>query len=219
MANSYLVTSSLHPLVAISPHYDDAVFSCGHLLAAVPPTTVVTVYTGCPACPDMLTDWDGRCGFNNAVQAIRTRSEENDIALSILQAEGMDLDFLDSQYLQTPPGNTDLLIDTLASTLSRLQPASVVFPLGLFHGDHIFVSDALITLSPRFETITWIAYEDIPYSRQDACVDARISELVQRDVLAAPFAVDQALGDSIMSGNIKKRAVTALFLSFPQRNN
>ncbi|PJX25966.1 hypothetical protein CAP48_08035 [Advenella sp. S44] len=46
------------PVLVISPHYDDAVFSCGELLAKIPSGMVMTVYTGVPEDGDVSTDWD-----------------------------------------------------------------------------------------------------------------------------------------------------------------
>lgn len=71
----------LGAIMVISPHFDDAVFSCGHLLAALPGSTVVTVCTALPEKPDILTDWDQRCGFSSAAQAMQARREENRAAL------------------------------------------------------------------------------------------------------------------------------------------
>src|SRR5690606_28443544 len=104
----------------------------------------VTVYTGLPRNPGILTDWDRRCGFASAADAMRARAMENNKVLTLLQASGVDLDFLDSQYASPADNGSDLLGDTLASTIARMQPSAVFFPLGLFHEDHIHVSDALI---------------------------------------------------------------------------
>lgn len=209
MENPVRATIDPCSIVVMSPHFDDAVFSCGQLLSAVSTPTVVTVFTACPTDGGMLTDWDERCGFADAANAMQARRAENDHALSVLQAKGIDLDFLDAQYPQIPHNNAELLIDTLASTVSQLQPSTVVFPLGLFHSDHIRVSDALITLSPRFDTIRWIAYEDIPYCRQTACVADRVTQLAQRNIQTIPISPHPATGVSSQLSDIKERAVNA----------
>lgn len=209
MENPVRATIDPYSIVVISPHFDDAVFSCGQLLSAVSAPTVVTVFTACPADGGMLTDWDGRCGFASAAKAMQGRRAENDQALSLLQAKGIDLDFLDAQYPQLPHNNAELLIDTLATTVSQLQPSTVIFPLGLFHSDHVRVSDALITLSPRFNTIRWIAYEDIPYCRQTGRVADRITQLAQRDIQMIPVSPDPATGVPGPSTAIKELAVNA----------
>src|SRR5436853_287558 len=57
--------SDLETMVAISPHLDDAVLSCGQLLAARPGSVVITVFAGMPRDGSQQTDWDRRCGFAN----------------------------------------------------------------------------------------------------------------------------------------------------------
>lgn len=194
------IARTLSPLIVLSPHYDDAVFSCGGLLAAVPGSTVVTVYTGLPKNADaMQTDWDRRCGFSSAREAMRCRADENREALAALRARGMDLDFLDSQYAHGALQGADLLGDTLAATLTRMHPAAVLFPLGLFHEDHIRISNVLLTICPRFPGIRWLAYEDIPYNKQAARVRKRIGELANRGIVAAALRLNGAGGDKSLA--------------------
>ncbi|CAM5452601.1 PIG-L family deacetylase [Eoetvoesiella caeni] len=183
------LASTMDPLVVVSPHYDDAVFSCGNLLALAPGSTVVTVYTGLPEKADILTDWDRRCGFSSARDAMQARALENRKALGLLHAAGIDLEFLDSQYARRRENGADLLSDTLASTITQIQPAAVFFPLGLFHEDHINVSDVLITICHRFPTIHWFVYEDIPYRQQSQRVVQRLSKLVESGVGPTPIHV------------------------------
>lgn len=186
--------SSLFPLVVVSPHYDDAVFSCGDLLAAAPRSTVVTVYTGSPSNPSIVTDWDQRCGFASAGEAMHARGAENRAALSLLQASGVDLEFLDSQYLQGGRSGSDLLGDALASTISQLQPTAVFSPLGLFHEDHIHVSRILTTICHRLPAIHWFAYADIPYCKQAERVRQRLGELADHGVYAVPLRIHMKAG-------------------------
>lgn len=178
-------------MVVVSPHYDDAVFSCGNLLWMLPGSTVVTVYSGLPEDLDLTTDWDRRCGFTNAAQAMAARADENRCALAALRAHGVDLAFLDSQYVpKTPRNGVDLLGDTLGATLARLQPATVFFPLGLFHEDHVMVSDTLLTTCHVFPTVRWFVYEDIPYSKRIDLTQQRLDHLAARGVAAQPFALE-----------------------------
>ena len=178
------------PLVIVSPHYDDAVFSCGHLLAAVPGSTVLTVCTGLPEDSEILTDWDERCGFRCAADAMRARAVENDEALALLSAKGMNLDFLDSQYDQRQKSLEQLLGDTLGASITQLQPASVCFPIGLFHEDHILISDVLMTICHHFSAINWYAYEDIPYCKRPEWVDQRLHVLSARGIAASPHHLE-----------------------------
>jgi len=44
-------------MLVVSPHLDDAVLSCGRLLAGRPGSVVATVFAGVPSRPDQCTDW------------------------------------------------------------------------------------------------------------------------------------------------------------------
>lgn len=182
------------PLVVISPHYDDAVFSCGHLLAATPGSTVVTVCTAAPDERAALTEWDERCGFACASEAMRTRAAENAEALALLGADGLDLNFLDCQYAPRLTNATELLSDSLGTTLTLLQPSTVCFPMGLFHDDHVLVSDALMIMCHHFPSINWLAYEDIPYRKNPEILRQRMDSLAARGVAATPFPVKTRAG-------------------------
>lgn len=188
------IASEIGPLLVVSPHYDDAVFSCGRLLDAVPGSTVITVCTAHPEDGSLLTDWDSRCGFSSADEAMRARAIENRNALAMLRARGVDLAFLDSQYLQAPRNSVDLLGDTLLATISEFQPASVFAPVGLFHADHVLVSDVLMSLEQRLAGIHWFAYADIPYCKQAERVQQRLAQLAQRGVHCEPFPLEMEAG-------------------------
>jgi Uncharacterized proteins, LmbE homologs len=200
--DSSVEPAALAPLVVVSPHYDDAVFSCGHLLAAVPRSTVVTVCTALPQDGNVLTDWDGRCGFSCASDAMRVRATENTEALTVLEAEGLDLNFLDAQYAATLSNAVDLLSDSLSATLTLLQPSTVCFPIGLFHEDHVMVSDVLMTICHHFPSIRWLAYEDIPYRKREAFLRQRMDQLTARGMAVTLTPID-------LASTHKERAVLA----------
>lgn len=180
-------SSASVPALVISPHYDDAVFSCGNLLAAQTGSVVATVCTAIPEKREILTDWDQRCGFTSAAHAMQTRSAENRLALAELGAHGVELSFLDSQYLHTPRTSFELLSDTLFSIIREYSPDSVFVPLGLFHADHLLVSDVALLLIPRLNELQWYAYADIPYNKDTDRIARRIAQLSQHGVLAEPY--------------------------------
>ena len=190
------------PVVVVSPHYDDAIFSCGELLSMLSTSTVLTVCTGVPENGAVSTDWDRRCGFSNARQAMQTRSLENVAALSVLDASGIDLGFLDSQYIDDTRMDSELLADTIALNIEQIKPSSVIFPLGLFHKDHIHISDTFVTICSRFPAINWLVYEDIPYRNQAGRVAERLAQLIERGVPIEPFGTE-------LAGDYKTRAVHA----------
>ena len=125
---------------------------------------------------------------------MRARAAENAEALKLLRANGIDLNFLDDQYATPLSNGTTLLSDSLSATLTLLQPAAVCFPVGLFHHDHILVSDVLMTICHHFPSITWIAYEEIPYRKRPETVSRRMDELAARGLAATPFALESTQG-------------------------
>ncbi len=173
-------------LVVISPHLDDAVFSCGSLLARRPGSTVVTVFTGVPEDASVLTQWDRDCGFTSAGQAMQERTKENRRALAALRAEDHALGLLDCQYLECPDAAMPQLTEALLSTLQDLSPDAVALPLGLFHGDHIRVSDAALLIWETWPEMAWFLYEDAPYRAQPGAVQQRLVQLHARGLVLTP---------------------------------
>src|SRR6185369_15623364 len=65
----------------VSPHFDDAVLSCGaNLLTGGPPATVLTVCGGAPAPGTPPSSWDWRCGFLDGHSAAVRRRQEDERA-------------------------------------------------------------------------------------------------------------------------------------------
>ncbi len=202
-ASDTVTRGNRNPVVVISPHLDDAVLSCGQLLAARPGSTVVTVFAGVPPRADELcTDWDRRCGFANAAAAIAARRAEDTRALALLRAKPLWLDFLDSQYGQTP--DRDELALTLQQALRDLAPDEVLIPLGLFHSDHLLVhaaADSVLRVPP---SLTLLAYEDVPYRGDQEVLQRRLAQLRA----AGAVCTEASLGSS-EHAVLKARAVDA----------
>lgn len=192
-------------VVAISPHFDDAVFSCGNWLATRPGSTVLTVYSGVPHSGTPLPDWDRRCGFERADQAMLARHEENRAAMAVLGARGLGLGLLDSQYGE-PGADTGRITGALAAALTTLRPDVVLAPLGLFHQDHLRASDAALVVWRLFREVldsTWLAYEEALYRRKPGLVQQRLAQLRGQRIRVTPLSGPQYLG------NRKTRAVAA----------
>jgi len=192
-------------VVVISPHFDDAVLSCGDWLAACPGSTVLTVYSGVPPSSTPLTDWDRRCGFQSAAQAMLARHEENRAAMEVLGARSLELGLLDDQYTRQPAG-PGRLTGMLATALTTLQPAVVLMPLGLFHRDHLRVSEAALTIWRLFERPLggrWLAYEEALYRRKPGLVQSRLAALRTQHIVATPIP------GPVYRGERKTRAVAA----------
>lgn len=188
-------------MVILSPHLDDAVFSCGGLLTSRPGGTVVTVFAGLPAAEAGPTDWDARCGFASGAVAMQARRDEDARALAMLDATPHWLDFLDAQYGQSPSPHQ--LGEALLDTLRTLDAAPVVLPMGLFHSDHLLVHEAALWALRRVLT-DWpvLLYEDVPYRRLDGLLQQRLQALAALGLVATPSAMAVSV-----DGPLKARAV------------
>ncbi|AKM32299.1 hypothetical protein AB870_22650 [Pandoraea faecigallinarum] len=175
--------------LVISPHLDDAVFSCGRLLASAPGAVVVTVFAGIPPDDVAAPPWDEAAGFASGNAAMQARRAEDRSALELLGAEPVWLPFLDRQYVE---GNTpDAIAPALKAVMDQYPERRVLSPLGLFHSDHALVFDAVWTLlNERAHALVgagpepdpgmaqlerWWFYEDMPYRRLSGLVGARIA--------------------------------------------
>lgn len=178
--------------VAISPHLDDAVFSCGDWLAAHPGTVVVTVFAGVPANVPAHTEWDARCGFTSAMQAITVRRAEDHAALEWLGCTASWLPFSDAQYGDTP--SRDALAAALDGALRGDRLDTLLMPIGLFHSDHLLVHAALRTLLPALRPAAVIAYEDVPYRSQPGLLQERLRSLAVDGIQCTPLPFDACPG-------------------------
>jgi LmbE family N-acetylglucosaminyl deacetylase len=180
-------------MVVISPHFDDAVFSCGHLLGASSGHQVITVCAGLPQDTAQRTDWDARCGFVNAEQAVLRRRDEDRLALRLLGAEPVWLPFTDSQYGQvvTEQDVCAALMPWLAQARRRQPDEEVLFPLGLFHSDHLLTHEASLRAVAALQpTPRLLAYEDAIYRDKPGLLQARLSVLASEGFRATPFLLN-----------------------------
>ncbi|VVE84563.1 PIG-L deacetylase family protein [Pandoraea sputorum] len=203
--------------LVISPHLDDAVFSCGRLLAAAPGTVVVTVFAGVPPEGTPAPPGDRAAGFVSGREAMQARHLEDLSALDKLRAESLWLPFLDRQYVDAD--TSQAIAPALREILDDYPDRRVLAPLGLFHSDHALVFDAVWSLmhEPAHaladdvteaeasvpELDRWWFYEDMPYRRLAGLVAARImawraqgysarrAEPVAPDIACGQCAVDK----------------------------
>ena len=195
-----------HRAVFISPHLDDAVFSCGERIASEDDAIAVTLFAGYPRIGSPLTGWDADCGFAAGDDVIGVRRAEDREALGVLGARASWLDFRDDQYGGdcAPPDMAKALGDALAPEI----PGSVYFPLGLFHRDHRRASEAALAILDRLSSVRWYAYEDAIYRSLDGSSDARRRELCAAGYVLAPAALP--LEDAATA---RKRAAIACYRS------
>ncbi|MGN5478426.1 PIG-L deacetylase family protein [Cupriavidus basilensis] len=164
-------------MTVLSPHLDDAIFSCGCLIAAGRNANVLTVFAGLPSPEAALPEWDRAAGFGSAREAVLSRRHEDARALGQIGGHPLWLDLLDSQYLRS------YTVEAIAARIEACQvlreSRTVVAPMGLFHSDHILAHAASLLLcwpalvmeggrdaeDPAAEPQRWLFYEDAIYRR------------------------------------------------------
>jgi LmbE family N-acetylglucosaminyl deacetylase len=148
------------PLVILSPHLDDAVWSCFSLLAREADVLVATVFAG---VPDGETGWwDVQCGIADSAAHVRDRRAEDAAVLGSLGRTAVHLDLLDGQYREEPvPANE------IVRALTERVPAvrRVYAPGGIGHPDHALVRDAGARLREQGVPVT--VYTDYCYSTRE----------------------------------------------------
>lgn len=146
--------------VILSPHFDDAVLSCWHVLASTSEVLVVNVFAGEPAA-GTLGWWDRLAGVDDSAVAVRVRIEEDRRALASAGACSVNLPFLDGQYRESDlsPGEIlQALEGVLVSGARVYAPAA----LGERHRDHTAVRDAALALHARGVEVA--LYADLPHA-------------------------------------------------------
>ncbi|CAG9255029.1 No significant database matches [Burkholderia diffusa] len=199
--------------LAISPHLDDAVFSCGELLAQSPGSVVVTVFAGIPARGTAAPPWDRRAGFRTADEAMRARRDEDRRALETLDAQAVWLDFLDDQYGM--PAASTAIAARVAAAIDAHPAFGVLAPAGLFHRDHLQVQQAMLTLlrddgRTGDASRVWRFYEDVPYRRIDGLMARRVIGWRERGWTGHPVGAPTG---SRMDGSAAKAAAVDAYAS------
>jgi LmbE family N-acetylglucosaminyl deacetylase len=174
------------PVLAISPHCDDAVFGCGDVLAVHAGAAVVTVFAGSPAPAAALTRWDAAAGFEAGDDVMAARRAEDRAALAALGARALWLPFRDAQYGASP--SPTQIADALEAVIDVVEPATVLAPLGLFHGDHRLAHAACLESRRRRPAAAWLLYEDAIYRTLDGLVPERLARLRAAGVTATAGA-------------------------------
>jgi LmbE family N-acetylglucosaminyl deacetylase len=190
-------------VLILSPHLDDAVFSCGAFVHRCAEATVATVFAGIPTSVGGLTTWDACSGFACAHEAMTMRREEDRRALSILNAQPVWLDFLDSQYGDSP--SVEAVAAAIAALLESRTPDTVLFPAGLFHSDHVLVHRAALQVLPDYPQASWLMYEDALYRRIPGMLQERLATLLEENRQATPLALPPGSGTA--SDRRKREAI------------
>jgi len=217
-------------LVVVSPHPDDAVLSCGQVLAAHPGATVVTVFTGAPATySDPPTRWSRLSGFGPGDDVMAARREEDRRALAVLDATPVWLGFVEHQLDESvPPATAAEIADVLDEALRSLRPTLVLMPFGLANPEHVAVHDAAVLVRSRWlaeaanadvgtavdidadastaDTV-WCCYQDVAYHHIPGQLAWRVASLFKAGLWPTPVAMPLDPSDE------RKRAALACYPS------
>jgi LmbE family N-acetylglucosaminyl deacetylase len=154
----YAPSMSARPAVILSPHLDDAVLSCWHLLSGPGDVSVINVFAGSPP-PGTVAWWDAESGASDPLVRMDERRAEDREAMAVAGRSATNLDFLDGQY---EPG--DQLDDVVARLRDLVDPGSIVYaPAALGeHTDHEQVRTAALALAASGQSVR--LYADHPHA-------------------------------------------------------
>lgn len=96
------------PVLILSPHLDDALFSASELVRRASPD-VWTVFAGEPD-PPVTTEWDLSCGFRDSHEALTVRTREDAAAFAGTSASVRRLACLDGPYTTPERRREDLAL-------------------------------------------------------------------------------------------------------------
>jgi LmbE family N-acetylglucosaminyl deacetylase len=149
-------------VVILSPHLDDAVFSCWHVLDSPREVLVLNVFAGLPAPGAALPRWDRITGADDPVARVQERIEEDRAALALAGREPTNLSFVEGQYREEKP----TLDEVLPAVRERLAGAAEIFaPAGIGgHSAHCVLRDAGLTAARDGLAVSF--YADIPYATE-----------------------------------------------------
>ena len=159
-AEVYAPSMTARPAVILSPHLDDAVLSCWHLLCCPGEVTVINVFAGSPPPGSGASWWDRLTGATDSATRMAERRAEDLAALAIAGRTATSLEFLDEQYEPT-----DQSVDAITSALRELIDAEAIVyaPAALGdHGDHEQVRDAALELAASGQRVC--LYADHPHA-------------------------------------------------------
>jgi LmbE family N-acetylglucosaminyl deacetylase len=197
---------TLHPgsrLLVISPHLDDAILSCGALLAAHREALVVTIFAGTPRDARMCTDRDARSGFRDAAHAIAARRREDTRALAEVEAQPRWLGFCDDQYDE--PASLVEVAAAVGALLDAHRERALLYPLGLFNHDHLLAHDATAAALETRPSRCAFVYEDVPYRAHPGLLQERLAGILGTGRVASPAVAT----DAPACREAKARAVAA----------
>ncbi|MBV8219242.1 MAG: PIG-L family deacetylase [Solirubrobacterales bacterium] len=144
----------------LSPHLDDAVLSCWHVLTGPEEVRVITVFAGVPTELTAPAWWDQYTGAVDSGERVRERIEEDRRALALAGRPALNLGFLDEQYRDYEQHEAPLCeqIEPL------LAPGARIYAPAAFanHADHVLVRAVAVRL--RDAGFAVCLYADLPHA-------------------------------------------------------
>lgn len=144
----------------LSPHFDDAVLSCWHLLTPPQEVTVINVFTATPVEAPTPAWWDRLTGATDSGQRMRERLEEDRRALALAGRTPVNLDLLEDQYREA----NQPIAPFAARIQDLLEPGTRIYaPAALGdHPDHALVRATALQL--REAGFVACLYADLPHA-------------------------------------------------------
>jgi LmbE family N-acetylglucosaminyl deacetylase len=146
--------------VVLSPHLDDAVLSCWHVLTEPGQVSVINVFAGVPTGLSAPAWWDEYTGATDSGARVRERIDEDRLALALAGRKATNLSFLDEQYR-----TQDQPLSPLVEQIARLVPkgAEIYAPAALSeHTDHALVRSTALQLWAKGYDVA--LYADLPHA-------------------------------------------------------
>jgi hypothetical protein len=189
--------------VILSPHFDDAVLSCWHLLAGTGDVLVVNVFGGEPAA-GTLGWWDRLAGASDSAASVRARVDEDRQALALAGRVAVNLPFLDGQYREADqaPGEIVRALRGVLETGSRVYAPAA---LGDHHRDHTAVRAAALALHAEGADVA--LYADVPHATMHGWPRWVTGERLSR---GADRANEQWAGELLATGVRPERMVAEI---------
>jgi LmbE family N-acetylglucosaminyl deacetylase len=148
--------------MVLSPHCDDAVLSCWHLLSGSEEVHVVNVFTGLPESNGALPYWDLMTGASDSRARMRERLGEDKTALAQAGRESRNLDFLDEQYRDSPQ-ELEPLAERVAEAVDGADRIYAPAAIDASVTDHALVREAALRVGARGGIETRL-YADLPHA-------------------------------------------------------
>ena len=148
-------------VLILSPHFDDAVLSCWHLLDGPRDAHVVNVFAGMPP-PGISGWWDRLTGAADSRGRMRERAAEDAAALELAGRRATNLDFLDAQYRDGAPQPADSVRAAIEPLIAPGVEVYAPAALGEVHVDHAVVRDVAVALAR--DGVRVVLYADLPHA-------------------------------------------------------